>query len=87
MTAVPPAAAVLVGLLLVWPAPWSGAAAEEGWPALAAMPQRPAAMASAEEMARLAERLAVLGDEARRRAAQFRAGDDDSGGTDSDDER
>ena len=73
MTVPLPRAAALAGLLLFAPA--APSADEEGWPSLADVPPRPAAMASAEEMARLAERLAALGDEARRRAALLRAGD------------
>lgn len=72
MTVPPPRAAALAGLLLFALA--APSADEEGWPSLADVPPRPAAMASAEEMARLAERLAALGDEARRRAALLRAG-------------
>lgn len=72
MTVRPPRAAALAGLLLFAPA--APSADEEGWPSLADVPPRPAAMASAEEMARLAERLAALGDEARCRAALLRAG-------------
>lgn len=69
----PPRAAALAGLLLfAWAAPSAGG---EGWPSLADVPPRPDAMASAEEMARLAERLAALGDEARHRAALLRDGD------------
>ncbi len=74
MIAPPPRAVALAGLLLACPA--SGMADSEDWPVLAAMPSRPAAMASAEEMARLAERLAALGEEARKRGALLRAGGD-----------
>lgn len=74
MIALPPRAVALAGLLLACPAP--GVADGEDWPVLAAMPPRPAAMASAEEMARLAERLAALGEQARKRGALLRAGGD-----------
>ena len=80
MIALPPRAVALAGLLLACPAP--GAAGGEDWPVLAATPPRPAAMASAEEMARLAERLAALGEEARKRGALLRAdGDTDDDGS------